>query len=138
MQAAHSFRLTLSQASQVKVKGGKVMKSQSAPKLTNGTIWIAKSFPPWQSCVLNTLRELYDKNGGALPDNKIISTTLATKDVLKKYMKRVMPFVQGIRQRVEAPNGEGKEAMNVTLNFNERQVLEENFDYLKSTLNVSI
>lgn len=138
MEAAHSFRLSLSQASLVKVKGGKVLKSQSTPKLTNGTIWIAKTFPPWQSCILNTLRELYEKNNGKLPDNKIVSTTFGTKDVLKKYMKRVMPFAQEIRARVEAPNGEGKAAFAVTLNFNERQVLEQNLDYLKTTLNVSL
>lgn len=137
MEAAHSFRLTQKQAQSLSGKGAAAGKTP-AVRPTHADIYVAKTFPPWQSCVLDTMRELFESNGGALPDNKVISTALATKAVLKKYMKRVMPFAIMIRERVEASGGRGKDAMNVTLEFDEGLILRQNVEYLRATLNVSV
>jgi len=70
-----------------------------------------------------------------LPDNKVLSTTFAGKAELKKYMKRVMPFVQLVKEKMETV---GLSALNLTLDFDEFHVLETNKEYLKNTLGVSI
>lgn len=49
-------------------------------------------------------------------------------------MKRVMPFVQLVKQKMETV---GLSALNLTLDFNEFDVLEKNKEYLKNTLGVS-
>jgi len=50
-------------------------------------------------------------------------------------MKRVMPFVQLVKEKMETV---GLNALNLTLDFNEFDVLENNKDYLKDTLGVNI
>lgn len=59
MFAAHSFRLTMKRV--LAIKGNQ--------KPTNATVWIAKTFPPWQSCVLDTMRELYEVSLGLMAFN---------------------------------------------------------------------
>ena len=45
---------------------------------------------PDNSCLLS-------QENGSVPENKIISAALAKEASLKKYMKRVMPFVQVVK-----------------------------------------
>lgn len=62
METAHSFRISLKNHHQSRLK---VRKGQEAPaaqieKPTLGRVWVAKTFPAWQSCVLTTMKTLYD------------------------------------------------------------------------------
>jgi leucyl-tRNA synthetase len=72
---------------------------------------------------------------GSLPDNKVISSELSKKPELKKYMKRVMPFTQAVREKM---NEVGVQALSLTLDFDEMDVLSKSIVYLKNTLDVSI
>lgn len=50
MESAHAFRLLLK----------KYLGTKGAQKPTNGIIWIAKTYPPWQCYVFNALKEMYE------------------------------------------------------------------------------
>lgn len=50
-------------------------------------------------------------------------------------MKRVMPFVQATREKIDAI---GLQALSLTLDFDEMDVLSKNIVYLENTLDVSI
>lgn len=60
MEAAHSFRIYLKQYLQgpKSTKANPNVASVEKPNLV--TIWVAKTFPHWQSCILTTLKNLYD------------------------------------------------------------------------------
>jgi hypothetical protein len=50
-------------------------------------------------------------------------------------MKRVMPFAQSVREKI---NAFGVQALNLTLDFDEMDVLSKSRVYLQNTLDVSI
>jgi leucyl-tRNA synthetase len=56
MEAAHLFRIVLKNHTQPR----KPSKGAGSEKPTHATIWVAKTFPPWQSTVLKTLKQLHD------------------------------------------------------------------------------
>lgn len=75
------------------------------------------------------------QKSGCLPDNKTLSIEFAKKDELKKYMKRVMPFVQATREKADQL---GLKALALTLEFDEAQILRNNSVYLAKSLDVSV
>lgn len=71
---------------------------------------------------------------GVLPDNKTLATLLEAKPEMKKYRKKVMPFVQMAKAKVIQG---GIEAIKQTLDFSEFEILNSNIEYLRNTLDVS-
>uniref|UniRef100_A0A1B6DI73 leucine--tRNA ligase n=1 Tax=Clastoptera arizonana TaxID=38151 RepID=A0A1B6DI73_9HEMI len=129
MEAAHSFRLQQKNF----LNTGKKGKGQTLVRPSSAIIWVAKTFPPWQSTVLTTMKEMHSANGKKFPDNKEISTVLLSKPELKKYKKQVMPFVQATREKVAMI---GLYALNLTLDFDEVSILNTNKAYLENTLDL--
>jgi len=64
-----------------------------------------------------------------------VSSALGALPELKKYMKRVMPFAQVAREQMEKI---GVKAFDLTLDFNEKDVIAEHQVYLANTLDVRI
>ncbi|CAH1173802.1 unnamed protein product [Phaedon cochleariae] len=131
MESAHTFRVHLKAYMQgVKTKANPNPPPVEKPNVMS--IWVAKTFPSWQSCILTTLKTHFEKNG-SLPDNKTLSADFSKMSELKKYMKRVMPFVQTTREKLQQL---GVKALALTLEFEEAEVLRKNSPYLSNSLDI--
>ncbi|XP_059397712.1 leucine--tRNA ligase, cytoplasmic-like [Carassius carassius] len=129
MDTAHDLRLRLKAYTQP--AKGKKGDNKPPAKPTHCTIYVAKTYPPWQHSALSLLGRHYKSNSGALPDNKVIAMELGAMPELKKYMKRVMPFVAMIKDNLEK---KGPRVLDLELEFDERAVLLENIVYLTNSL----
>ncbi|KAK9497214.1 hypothetical protein O3M35_004573 [Rhynocoris fuscipes] len=131
MDACHAFRIQMRNLRQPNKKGREPKLKFDGP--LKAIIYVAKTFPSWQALILNELKNIYHKFENQLPDNKTISYHLKDLGNLSKYSKRVMPFVQYIREKF---NAIGTAAFNVESDIDEIGVLNENRRYLIDTLKV--
>lgn len=129
MEVAHDLRLRLK--SYMMPAKGKKTDRQPPQKPSHCTIYVAKNYPSWQHTTLSVLRNHFEKNSGKLPDNKIIASELGSLPELKKYMKKVMPFVAMIKENLEKV---GPRVLDLQLEFDEQAVLMENIVYLTNSL----
>ncbi|XP_030067652.1 leucine--tRNA ligase, cytoplasmic [Microcaecilia unicolor] len=129
METAHDLRLRFK--NYLAPGKGKKGEKQPVQKPSHCTIYVAKNYPPWQHTTLSLLRKHYQANGGQLPDNKVIATELGALPELKKYMKRVMPFVAMIKENLEK---KGPRVLELELEFDEQAVLMANIVYLTNSL----
>ncbi|XP_045407079.1 leucine--tRNA ligase, cytoplasmic isoform X2 [Lemur catta] len=129
MEVAHDLRLRLKNY-MMPAKGKKTDK-QPPQKPSHCTVYVAKNYPPWQHTTLSVLRNHFEANSGKLPDNKVIAAELGSLPELKKYMKKVMPFVAMIKENLEKM---GPRVLDLQLEFDEQAVLMENIVYLTNSL----
>jgi len=123
MDIIREFRLKLkSYMAPPKSKKGPAAGPVEPP--THATVYVARTYPPWQCVVLDTLREMYSKGP---VDNKEVSVALGKREEVKKFMKKVMPFVAFTKEKV-ATNG--MSALDTSLPWDERVVLQENIEIL--------
>lgn len=111
----------------LKSKKGKAEVDPSKPALV--TLLVASSFPEWQDEYIELVRQLFEAN--TLNDNKVI------KEKVGKDMKRAMPFINFLKQRLakESP----KTVFNRKLTFDEGELLKQVVPNLtKSTTTVKI
>uniref|UniRef100_A0A8C6QYE3 Leucine--tRNA ligase, cytoplasmic n=1 Tax=Nannospalax galili TaxID=1026970 RepID=A0A8C6QYE3_NANGA len=129
MEVAHDLRLRLKNY-MMPAKGKKTDK-QPPQRPSHCTIYVAKNYPPWQHTTLSVLRNHFEANSGKFPDNKVLASELGNLSELKKYMKKVMPFVAMIKENVEK---KGPHVLDLQLEFDEQAVLMENIVYLTNSL----
>ena len=117
-----------------KLQNPKAKKGQKAVKLgapSQMTIVIATEYPPMKKDVLEFLNANFDAEAGEFP--KDLMKRVKGTPAIAKNMKKIMPFMKMIQQRV-AQNGTG--AMSLTSTFNEAELLEANRGYFGSSFGV--
>eukprot|EP01135_Chromosphaera_perkinsii_P012079 Nk52_evm17s2579 gene=Nk52_evmTU17s2579 len=112
----------------------KKKKGPEPPKITSATIYVAAKYPAWQVAILEVMKDSYDSEAKAFPDNKELLMKFKEIDCVKPYMKKVMPYVQFIKKEVSL---RGTSAMETTVPFSEKQVLEEALDYITGSLDLT-
>jgi leucyl-tRNA synthetase len=136
MDIAHDFRLRLKSYT-TQQTGGKSKEVKTQPILapTHATIFIARSYPSWQTFVINELKQLFLSNNHSLPDSKQLAIHFKDRvEIDKKYQKKLMPFVIHSKDILEK-NG-NIESLDRHLSFDEFEVVQFNQEYLRRTLNI--
>lgn len=95
----------------LKSKKGKAEVDSSKPAVL--TLCVSTSFPDWQDQYIELTRELFESQ--SLNDNKVI------KEKVGKDMKRAMPFINFLKQRLTKEDP--ATVFNRKLTFNEGEVL---------------
>merc|ERR1712106_808677 len=118
MEATRDFRLKLKTLANAKPKKGAASAPATPP--THATVYVAKCYPAWQCIVLDTLKEMYKGDKDTLVDNKAISVEMGKKPEVKKFMKKVMPFVAFTKEKVGTS---GLSALDTSLPWDEMKVI---------------
>jgi len=129
MEATRDFRLKLKNLSNVKPKKGAAPTPATPP--THATVYVAKCYPAWQCIVLDTLKDMFKGDKDTVVDNKAVSVELGKKPELKKFMKKVMPFVAFMKEKVSTS---GLSVLDTSLPWDEMKVLSENISYIITSI----
>ena len=76
---------------------------------------------------------MYGGDAASPPDNKMVSQELAKKPELKKFMKKTMPFVAFMKDKVVT---KGLSALDTSLPWDETTVLRDNLAYITTSLDL--
>ncbi|KYQ94208.1 leucyl-tRNA synthetase [Tieghemostelium lacteum] len=109
---------------------------QNNIKPKSAIINYANSFPQWQAQTLTYLHSVYDPKTNSVPKtNAQIASDLKTQyPELKSLEKHLMSFVAIVLEQIKI---EGVEALQVSVSFDEKELLQENMDYITKTLELT-
>lgn len=110
-----------------------IKKSDADNQLKKCVIYVAEKYQGWMEIVLLKLKELYSESENTLPDSNEIFQSLKTVSELSPYLKKVMPFVQMLKDNLSIKKAA---TLDIVLPFNEKSVLQAHEVYLASTLKV--
>ena len=110
----------------LKKKKGKTA-DVDAEKPVKLSILISEDFPQWQSACVEVVRKLFEEQ--TLNDNKKVREHIDPKE-----MKRAMPFINLLKQRLAAEPAE--DVLSREIQFNENETVKSTIESLKSASQV--
>ncbi|KAI1191726.1 leucyl-tRNA synthetase [Nemania serpens] len=118
--------ITAAEGNQIKklAKGKTTSYDPKEPKRL--AISVAASFPAWQEQCINLIARQYESTGA-------IDVKDLTKQIDKKDMKKVMPFVQLLKKRLDSGE-KADDIFSLRLPFDEAETLKEIVPSLKQTI----
>jgi len=109
-------------------------KGKAKGKPTKAFVYVVDQYPEWKVATLKFMQEVYEEVGGgefAGVLMKRLKPFCTQNPDLKKMTKQVMQFAAWIRDEIK---DRGQEAMDMSLPFNQTEVLQSNLDYLKKSI----
>ncbi|KAG5179721.1 leucyl-tRNA synthetase [Tribonema minus] len=112
-----------------------VGKSKTPP--TKGQVLVAMEYPQWKKETLLYLQSVPKTESGAFPDDFMagLRAFAAQKNFDKKQQQGLMQFAAFVRAQYDEA---GPSALDVTLPYDQRAVLEENLEYARSALALEV
>jgi len=104
-------------------------------QLKTATIYVAETYPPHQSIILEELNKLY-KATGTLPDNRKMAGNLREVGDLKtnkKKLKTAMAFAAQVKKDFET---RGKKALALKVRFDEMSLLKTHKVFVTNGMNL--
>lgn len=119
--------ITSAEGQQVKklAKGKTLAFDPKQPKRLS--IFVAAAFPAWQDRYLELVRQSFKKLG-------VVDVKALSKDIAKPDMKKAMPFVQGLKRRLDGDAEKHEDVFDRKLPFDERATLAAMVPALKQTV----
>ena len=75
--------------------GKKITSIKNKKDVSEGTIYVASTYPEWQTKTIDIVRKLYETNNGVIDTKKALGS-LKTDAAIKKHMKLAAPLIKDI------------------------------------------
>ncbi|TMW63632.1 hypothetical protein Poli38472_002573 [Pythium oligandrum] len=132
-KTARHFREALTKGPQK--KKGKSAAPVETKKPTHAHVYLSNEFPEWQQKVLTFLASVFDAKNKTFPDDfmKLLKEHVAKDESLKKITKNVMQFAAFVKDEAIV---RGQEALDLSMPYDQKAVLESNKLYLLRSLDL--
>lgn len=123
----HEFRLR--RETYMKPKKSKKGEEPAPGAPSKATIMVAHGYPEWKQQALMAVKSLFENNNA--PNEKDIIAKLSSDESMKKNIKKIMPFIAIVKEQFKQ---QGISAFDLKLEFDEKEFVASNAEFIKKSL----